>query len=61
MQVRGVDSLGNLGNTIGPRTFTILPVFVDTTAPTTTVSAPLNNCDRAAPVVMLGRQRTTSA
>ena len=54
VQVRGVDSIGNLGNTIGPRAFTIQPVFVDTTAPTTTVSAPLNNSTVAAPVVMSG-------
>jgi DNA-binding beta-propeller fold protein YncE len=51
VQVRGVDSLGNLGTTVGPRPFSI---FVDTTAPVTTVSAPLNLSTNPAPVVMTG-------
>jgi trimeric autotransporter adhesin len=54
VQVRGVDTIGNLGTTIGPRPFTIRPVFVDTTAPTTTVTAPLNLSTNPAPVVMTG-------
>jgi hypothetical protein len=54
VQVRGVDTLANLGNTVGPRPFTIQPVYVDTTAPTTTVTAPSNNATVVAPVVLTG-------
>ena len=54
VQVRGVDTLANLGTTVGPRPFTILPVFVDTTAPTATVTAPLNNATVATPVILTG-------
>ena len=49
VQVRGVDSLDNLGTTVGPRPFSIQPVFVDTMAPTTTVTAPLNNSTQREP------------
>ena len=41
----------NLGNTVGPRPFSI---FVDTTAPVTTVATPTNNSTNTSPVVMSG-------
>jgi hypothetical protein len=54
VQVRGVDTIGNLGNSTALRSFTIQPIFVDTTPPTTTVSSPLNNATGPAPVMMTG-------
>ncbi len=54
VQVRGVDSIGNLGTSTAPRSFTIQPPFVDTSAPVTLVSTPLNNSSGPAPITVSG-------
>ena len=54
VRVRAVDTLGNLGSSTGLRPFTIQPIFVDTIAPTATVTAPLNNSTHVGVVVMAG-------